>query len=185
MEYLPNLKNENDKKSLFIAIDRVTDPNNLGSIIRSSIFFNVKGIITETQNVAPLNPVVSKTSSGALEFATVYQTANLKQFLFQSKANGYFVIGASTPNGTNNNYTEASKLKLENNSILVMGSEGKGLRRSVIEQCNLLCSISPVTTNYNNTTNDNFSQYLGHSLNVNVATGILLYQLSMSQIKEK
>jgi 21S rRNA (GM2251-2'-O)-methyltransferase len=94
------------KDALYIALDKITDPMNLGSIIRTAAFFDISGniilwyptnflgIIVETQECAPLNPLVSKASSGALEvYTNIFKTTNLFHFLKETKKNGYSILG--------------------------------------------------------------------------------------------
>ena len=79
---------------LYIALDKITDPMNVGSIIRTASFFNISGVLMETQECAPLNPVVSKASSGALEiYPNILKTKNLMKLIENSKEDNYYIVG--------------------------------------------------------------------------------------------
>jgi len=153
-----------------VALDGITDPHNVGSVIRSSAFFGVEGIIISENRIAPLNPPVSKSSAGALEYFTIVHTKVLHRFLSQCKSKGWTILGTlGVKNAANvNSYS------LKAPAILVLGSEGEGLSSGVSQLCDTLLQIEGVPSNSGN------AQLLD-SLNVGVASGIILHHLTSKQ----
>lgn len=74
---------------MWVALDEVTDPQNFGAILRSALFLGAAGVVTCQRNSAPLSPVVSKASSGAMEVVPVHSAKNLPQFLAACSVNGW------------------------------------------------------------------------------------------------
>eukprot|EP01018_Ginkgo_biloba_P027584 Gb_28913 [translate_table: standard] len=192
-ELEPVSESEGKHSPLWVALDEVTDPQNFGAVIRSAYFFGATGVVVCAKNSAPLSGVVSKASAGSLELTELRSCRNMMQFLDLSARNGWRVLGASV---------ESEALPLNEVSpgaptILVLGSEGRGLRPLVKRSCSQLISI-PGTLPYIATksadigfseeredseareTNigQEFNNFLAvESLNVSVAAGVLLYHL--------
>ncbi|WOL14625.1 hypothetical protein Cni_G23405 [Canna indica] len=176
------------KAPLWLALDEVTDPQNLGAIIRSAYFFGAEGIVLCAKNSAPLSGVVSKASAGSLELIELLSCKNMMQFLSSSAENGWRVLGGSVASKAR----PLSEVEAGVPTILVLGSEGSGLRPLVERCCTQLIRIpgnAPVN-GYDETPEvdieekdqDCFGQNLKsflavESLNVSVAAGVLLYQL--------
>ncbi|KAM7279517.1 hypothetical protein ACFE04_006651 [Oxalis oulophora] len=173
---------EEDKGSLWLALDEVTDPQNLGAIIRSAYFFGATGIVLCAKNSAPLSGVVSKASAGALELMELRYCKNMMNFLLSSAENGWRVLGGSV----------SSKAVSLNDvvpgapTILVLGSEGTGLRPLVERSCTELVRIAGNirTDDFKSVeetsegSGKEFHNFLAvESLNVSVATGVLLHHL--------
>jgi 23S rRNA (guanosine2251-2'-O)-methyltransferase len=142
-----------------LILDSLTDPHNIGAIIRSSVAFGFKNIVV-TQRNFPLNsPVIAKTASGMLEIVDLIAAQNLNSFLADLKKAGYWSVGldgeAKTDISTTKNYSPIA---------LVLGSEGEGIRRLVKENCDLLVKI-------------NINQEV-ESLNASNAAAITMYELS-------
>jgi 21S rRNA (GM2251-2'-O)-methyltransferase len=162
-----------DEKKLWLCLDEVVDPQNLGALVRSAYFLspNDIGIVVCSKNSAPPSPVVSAASAGALELAEIVQTSNLPKLLSRALEDGFRIIGASSsiPFGA-----EAIRYNLEdlppsnNPTVLVLGSEGHGLRTLVANSCSEFVSIPGGSEDVD-------------SLNVSVTGGILLWQLLRSQ----
>ena len=146
-----------------LALDEITDPQNLGSILRSAFYFGVDKIILCSKNSAPLNSIVSKASAGALEVMSIYSTTNMMNFLDLSKENGWQVVGTSIDQDT----IQLNEVPLQQSTILVLGNEGHGLRKNVLNKCNYKVYI-PGKFSLGE------SSPLVDSLNVSVCTGILL-----------
>ncbi|CAN6470256.1 unnamed protein product [Victoria cruziana] len=177
---------EEEQGPLWVALDEVTDPHNFGAIIRSAYFFGAAGIVVCAKNSAPLSGVVSKASAGALECMELMSCRNMMQFLSMSAENGWRVLGGSVS-------SRALPLNQVPSTggptILVLGSEGKGLRPLVERSCTQLVRI-PASFSVGNVEDEyqdenekclgvEFQSFLAvESLNVSVATGILLYHLS-------
>jgi 21S rRNA (GM2251-2'-O)-methyltransferase len=147
-----------------LALDEITDPQNLGSILRSAFFFGIDEVILCSKNSSPLNSVVSKASAGALEVMTIRSSSNLMRFLDDSKLTGWQVVGTSVDDSA----VALETLSLAQPTILVMGSEGHGLRPTVLSRCNHKVFIPCGRA----------SSALVDSLNVSVASGILLNHIA-------
>ncbi len=148
---------------LFVLLDSITDPRNLGAILRTCDYFAVSGVITQARRSAPISSVVHKTSSGALSYVPIIQVANITQAINWLKSNDTWVYGMDISTDTN-----IDQCDLKGNIAIVLGSEGEGLKRLVRESCDFLVSI----------------ENHGHvdSLNVSVASGIALYEVKRQRI---
>ncbi len=156
--YLNNLKSDN---ALVVILDGVTDPHNLGAIIRSSDQFYADMVLLPSRNSAKDNSTVSKTSAGAVNYVNINVVTNISRAMDQLKKAGFWIYGADM------NGTSISKTNLTGRVVLVMGSEGKGLRELTRTKCDNLISIPAK----------------GHvdSLNVSVAAGIMMYEIRRQQ----
>ncbi len=147
---------ENKDSASLVVLDGITDPHNLGAIIRSCDCFGVDAVILPKDNSASINATVAKVSSGAINHIPVIVVNNLARSLEEIKKYGFWIAGTTL--------TEESvslfEFKPDKKMVWVMGSEGEGIRRLVAESCDYLVSI-PM---YGNT----------QSLNVSVATGVVL-----------
>lgn len=158
---------ERQKKfPLWVALDEIQDPQNMGAIIRNCVYYGIDGIITTDVRSSPLNTTVSKTSSGALEIANIYYPGNLSRFLSESKANGWRVIGTSLSDESINLFENPSMIHLKAPTILVLGSEGKGIRQKVLESCSYTVKLPPMGKGH-----------LIGSLNVSSTLAIMLHSL--------
>ncbi|KAJ0254185.1 Uncharacterized protein HA466_0107260 [Hirschfeldia incana] len=115
---------EEEKYSLWVALDEVTDPQNLGAIIRSAYFFGATGVVVCAKNSAPLSEVVSKASAGSLEVMELRYCKNMMQFLEASAENGWRVVGGSVSSKA----VALNEVLPGRPTILVLGNEGTGLR---------------------------------------------------------
>lgn len=149
-----------DHAPLLVACDSITDPRNLGAILRASAAFGADGVLVPERRSAGVTATVWKTSAGAVARTPVARAKNLTQSLKDAKQNGYFVVGLD---GGGN--TDLPGLALaEESLVVVVGSEGRGLSRLVRETCDAIVSI-PITA----TT---------ESLNASMAVGISLYEIA-------
>ena len=114
--------------NLWLCLDQITDPQNLGSILRAAHFFNIDGVIIPKKNSAPLSPAVAKVSSGAVEWLNICEVSDIPGFLADSKRIGWKVIGAGLGN-------DVKTMKKTNSMILVFGNEGNGIRERVKNEC--------------------------------------------------
>jgi len=143
--------------ALLVVLDSVEDPANLGAIVRTSVAAGASGVVVGERRAAGLSPAVARAAAGALEHVRIARVKNLVRALVELKEKGIWVYGFET--GADKNYLE---LDYKLPCALVMGSEGHGLHRLVREACDQLAVIplrGPVD-----------------SLNVSVATGIVLYE---------
>nr|GMC65830.1 rRNA methyltransferase 1, mitochondrial-like [Ipomoea batatas] len=193
---------EGEDAPLWVALDEVTDPQNLGAIIRSAYFFGASGVVLCAKNSAPLSGVVSKASAGSLELMEVRSCKNMMQFLTSSADNGWRVLGGSVSSRA----VPLNEVEQGVPTVLVLGSEGTGLRPLVERSCTQLVMIPgniPVDITAKGdedaidaeTDNDyssrNFKPFMAvESLNVSVAAGVLLHYLignyrTNSQLQDK
>ena len=121
--------------SLFLILDQVTDPHNVGAIIRSAAAFGADGIILQTKHAPSLDGVLAKTACGGLEHLPIAHETNLSRAIEELKDNHYFVYGLDERG------EDISTIKTGGKSGLVLGAEGPGLRRLVKENCDALLKI--------------------------------------------
>lgn len=145
---------------LFVALDGVTDPRNLGAIIRSVAAFGGQGVIVPQRRSAPVNSAAWRTSAGAAARIPVAMAGNLTQTLKDLKKQGVFVVGLDGDGDVSLPGLELADRPL----VLVIGSEGKGLSRLVSEHCDAIVSI-PITS-------------ATESLNASVAASVTLYEVA-------
>ena len=156
-------------KPLFVALDGITDPRNLGAIIRSTAAFGGHGVIVPQRRSVGVTASAWKTSAGAAARTPVAMASNLTQTLKSLKAAGVFVLGLDGDGDVQ--LPELGQGFAERPVVIVVGSEGKGLSRLVTETCDAIVSI-PI----NATT---------ESLNAGIAVSVSLYEVSRlrAQIK--
>ncbi len=156
----------NDKTdSTLVVLDGVTDPHNLGAIIRSCDCFGVDAVIIPKDNSASVNATVAKVAVGAINNIPVIIVNNLARSLEEIKDAGYWIAGTTLAERS----VSLFEFKPDRRMAWVMGAEGTGIRRLVAENCDYLVSI-PM---YGKT----------QSLNVSVATGVVLSYNKYSQEK--
>ena len=143
--------------ALFLVLDNVQDPHNLGACLRTADATGVHGVIITKDNATGITPTVCKVASGAAETVPVYQVTNLARTLRWLKGEGLWIMGAAGETAQTV-YTTDFTVPM----ALVVGAEGKGLRRLTKEQCDVLVSVP--------------MQGQVESLNLSVATGVLLYE---------
>ncbi|KAJ0745505.1 putative 23S rRNA (guanosine(2251)-2'-O)-methyltransferase [Helianthus annuus] len=171
---------EKEGTGLWLALDEVMDPQNLGAIIRSAYFFGASGVVLCAKNSAPLSGVVSKASAGSLELTELRSCKNMMQFLVSSAENGWRVLGGSVSSRA----VDINEVVTGAPTILVLGSEGTGLRPLVERSCTQLVKIPgniPVHLSAGLEDVDPQSFVAVESLNVSVAAGVLLHHLAGSK----
>ena len=142
-------------KSLILVLDGVEDPHNLGAIIRSADAFDVDMIIIKEHGQVDVTPIVRKVSTGAIDHVKIVRVSSITRALEKLKEIGYWVYAADGSGDV-----DYSKISYDNKTIVVMGSEGFGISRLVLENSDFIIKI-PMFGHVN-------------SLNVSVATGIIL-----------
>lgn len=145
-------------KPVLIAADSITDPHNLGAIIRTSEALGAQGVVIPQRRAAGVTSVVAKVATGALESLAIARVVNLNQGLEQLKKAGFWIYGLST-SAPQSVHTVA----FTEPTVLVIGAEGPGLSVSTQHHCDQLISI-PL-------------QGKTASLNASVATGMALYEV--------
>lgn len=141
-----------------IILDQLTDPHNIGAIIRTCLAFDVKYIIKTKYNSPKDMAIISKTSAGLSEFINIIEVQNLNNTIKSLKKVGYFVIGLAGE-ATN----DIKTLNNGTNIVIVIGSEGNGMRPLIKNNCDILYKITMANE--------------VESLNVSVATAIAIYKL--------
>ncbi|HEX5648306.1 MAG TPA: 23S rRNA (guanosine(2251)-2'-O)-methyltransferase RlmB [Steroidobacteraceae bacterium] len=146
-----------DTPGLLLVLDGVTDPHNLGACLRSADAAGVAAVIVPRDRAAGLTPVVRKVAAGAADNVPLIAVVNLARTLRELKERGLWLVGAAD---------EAQRtvydVDLTGPTVLVMGSEGEGMRRLTREACDELVSIPMAGA--------------VESLNVSVATGVALFE---------
>ncbi len=148
---------------LVVACDSITDPRNLGAIIRSAAAFGAHGVIIPERRSAQMTAAAWKTSAGAAARVPVARVTNLNRTLKAYADAGFTVVGLAGEAETD----IAGFPGIDGPVLLVVGSEGEGLARLVRENCDVLVTI-PI-------------QSAVESLNASVATAIALYEVSRSR----
>ncbi len=150
---------EKSEYPFLLLLDSIQDTHNLGAIIRTAECAGVDGIITTIRNSASINNTVEKTSAGAISHIKITQVNNLASTIDIIKQSGYWVVGSKL--GNSQNYTT---IDYKQPIAIVVGNEEKGIRRLVADKCDFLAEI-PMKGKI-------------QSLNVSVATGILLFEIN-------
>jgi 23S rRNA (guanosine2251-2'-O)-methyltransferase len=151
---------DRDQVPLLVALDGVTDPRNLGAIIRSTAAFGGHGVLIPQRRSAGVNSAAWKTSAGAAARTPVAIAANLTATLKDFKKQGVFVLGLDGGGDVSLPALELADRPV----VIVVGSEGKGLSRLVTETCDQIVSI-PISA-------------ATESLNAGIAASVALYQVS-------
>lgn len=143
---------------VIVVLDQVTDPHNVGAILRTAKALGALGVIMTERNAPPLGGALAKAASGALDLLPVWKVTNLSRALDELKEAGFWAVGLDEHASKS-----LSKADLPEKIALIMGAEGEGMRRLTQEKCDFLTKLP---------TDPDFS-----TLNVSVATGIALYEL--------
>ncbi len=147
--------------SLLVFLDGITDPHNLGAVLRSADIFAVDAVVLPARRSVKITPTVMSTSSGAAQYVQVFTVTNINNAIELAQKNNFWVHGAAMEG------VPASKTDLTGRIGLVMGSEGAGLHQHTASLCDQLISI-PMR---------------GHvdSLNVSAAAAVLMYEIRRQQ----
>ena len=158
LDYIIN-KAKSKEYPLILLLDGLTDPHNLGAILRIADAIGVDGVIYGKHRSVSLNSTVAKVSTGAIETVDVCEVTNLTQTLKTLKDNGYWIVGTDL-----NESKDYRTIDYKMSTVLVIGSEGEGISRLVKKECDYLVRLPMYGT--------------VQSLNASVATGILCYQIN-------
>ncbi|MFC1659347.1 23S rRNA (guanosine(2251)-2'-O)-methyltransferase RlmB [Pseudomonadota bacterium] len=156
--FLNSIQTDMKKLPNILILDEITDPHNIGAIIRSASAFEFENIIITEKNSPKDSSIISKSSAGMVETVNLIQVTNLNSTIKELKEIGYWIIGLDSSAKQNINETEFK------NIALITGSEGKGIKELVKKNCDILVKI-PMSNKV-------------ESLNASVATGIALYELN-------
>ncbi|MFS8985937.1 23S rRNA (guanosine(2251)-2'-O)-methyltransferase RlmB [Streptococcus gordonii] len=155
-------KVEQEDNPLLLILDGLTDPHNLGSILRTADATNVAGVIIPKHRAVGVTPVVAKTSTGAIEHIPIARVTNLSQTLDKLKDAGFWIFGTDMQGTPSHKWNTAGKL------ALIIGNEGKGISSNIKKQVDEMLTI-PMN---------------GHvqSLNASVAAAILMYEVFRNRV---
>jgi len=151
------IKSKSTDKMTIVMLDQVTDPHNVGAILRSSCAFGASAIIVQSRHAPEATGVMAKAACGALEYVPIIREVNLSRAIEQLQDNFFNVVGLDETG------EDISTIQKSEKTCLVMGAEGPGLRQKVKENCTSLLRLptnGPVPT-----------------LNVSNATAVALYAL--------
>ena len=142
--HLPNLTlkdfvllNENKKNTLLVALDEVTDPRNIGSIIRSAASFNIDGIIVKERSFPSESKLLYKSASGCVEHINIFEVSNINTTLKYLKTKNFWICGFDK-----NGSEDFTKHDWDGNNVLLFGSEGYGLNFQTKKNSDFLLKIS-------------------------------------------
>lgn len=132
------IRSKNNDKTVLLMLDQVTDPHNVGAILRSACAFGASGLIMQKKHAPSLDGVLAKTACGAVEHVAVAYETNLNRSLESLKAEGFFVFGLDE-----RGKRTVAQIKDDNHDkiVLVLGAEGPGIRHQVRENCDELVKL--------------------------------------------
>ena len=145
------------KKGLLIMLDELSDPHNLGAILRTADAVGADGVIFKKTNAVGLTPTVAKVSVGAIDTVKCASVTNLSRTCEELKEQGWWIIGADMDG------VDYRSLDYDMNVVLIIGNEGKGMSRLLEKQCDYIVSL-PMVGKIS-------------SLNASVSAGVLMYEI--------
>lgn len=152
------LKDIAKNNGVLVLLDQLTDPHNIGSIIRTAESLGANGIVIPKSNAPEITGTIAKTSAGATAHIPIMFISNVASFLEEAKKNDFWIIGT-----TDHGNIELDKVSTIKPAIVVIGSEGTGMRKLTEDKCDYKVRI-PLKGKIN-------------SLNASVAAGIVLYEI--------
>ena len=155
---------EDKEHTLLVILDQVTDPRNIGAILRSAAAFNAVALIQQERNSPSANPSMAKAASGGLEHVDVIDVPNINRTIESLKNQGFWIIGLDSNAADLLNETELPK-----KCCLVLGAENSGLRRLTLKACDKTVRI-PISSDID-------------SLNISNAAAVAMYEFSRQRMK--
>ena len=150
---------QNKKNLNFVCIDEVTDPRNIGSLIRSAASFNLDGLIVKERSFPSESKLMYKAASGSLEHLNIFKVSNINTTLKFLRENNFWIYGFDTSG--EKNFTE---IKWEKKNILLFGSEGFGLKKHTMKYTDFLLRIN-INKNIESLNISNTASIVFHHLN--------------------
>jgi 23S rRNA (guanosine2251-2'-O)-methyltransferase len=148
---------------LIVVLDQVQDPRNLGAVMRSAFAFGAAGILIPKDRSSPVTAAAVRASAGASELIKTARVTNLARSLNQLRDDGFHVVGAALTGEA-----RLEDISFDGKIAVVLGSEGKGIRRLTAEHCDQLFRI-PLVNDFD-------------SLNVSAAAAVTLYEASKRRL---
>ena len=154
-------KNDNRNNINLVALEEVTDPRNIGSIIRSAASFNIDGIIVKDRSFPRESKLLYKSSSGCIEFVNIFEVSNINTALKYLKSKNFWVSGFD-----GNSNKDFSKHNWEGNNVLLFGSEGYGLNLHTKKNSDFIFRIN-INKKVESLNISNSASIVFHHLNIN------------------
>jgi 23S rRNA (guanosine2251-2'-O)-methyltransferase len=164
LDELLNISKEKNEPPLYIILDGIEDPHNLGAILRTAEASGIHGVIVREKRAVGLTPTVEKASAGAVEYIPISRVINISQTIEYLKKNNLWIVGIDQAGRT---YYDDIDYKIP--TAIVIGGEGKGLSDLVQKHCDFLASI-PMKGKIT-------------SLNASVAAGVIMYEALKQRTK--
>ncbi len=130
------IRTETAQKTIFVMLDHVTDPHNVGAIMRSAVAFGATGMIVQSRHAPEVTGTLAKAACGAVEHLPVACETNLSRAIETLQEAGFMVVGLDERGPE-----ELSRLPASDKVVLVLGAEGKGLRQNLRDHCNALVRL--------------------------------------------
>ncbi len=150
---------QDEETAVVVMLDQVTDPRNMGAVMRSAAAFGANALVVPDRHTPEATAVLAKAASGALDRLPLIRVSNLGRALDQLKDYGFWTVGLDGDGGQT-----LAETDLGGKTVLILGAEGKGLRRLTAEKCDFLVRI-PIDAQ-------------ADSLNVSAAAAIALYEIA-------
>ena len=156
---------QNKESCWLVFLDGITDIKNFGSIIRNAECFGIDGVVVSKTGSAQINDETIKSSSGAIFNLPIYKVEHLMDAIFLVKEQGFTILGADEKSKK-----QISTLRFKKKTAIILGSEGKGISPPILKKCDETFKIALIGKT--------------ESLNVSVASGIIMHELTKQNSKE-
>ena len=133
---LQDLRDLNKENSIIVALDQLTDQNNLGNIIRTCLLAGVNGIIIPDHSSAPITSSTASSSAGAIEILKFHISKNLNRSLEELKKNGYWTYALDMKGKL-----ITKDFRFDKKTIIILGNEGKGIRKNILNNSDFIISL--------------------------------------------
>lgn len=177
-QFLEDLFPKGDAPALIVALDQLTDPQNVGAILRSAWLFGAAGVIMTDRHAPPESGALAKAAAGALDRLPIARVTNLARALGELKSEGFWTIGLDGDAST-----VISDVGHRDRMVLVLGAEGTGMRRLTYENCDIVARIDMVPRESQDTAaRPDAAPPAIDSLNVSAAAAVALYALTQGKL---
>ncbi len=157
----------NEKDSCLLVLDQVEDPQNFGQIIRTVECAGIKGIVYSKHHSVSLTETVLQVSQGAFVNMKFYEVTNIRNEIKKLKKNNFWVVGIENSVNANPWFS----IDYSDKTAIVIGSEGSGIRKKVLETCDFIATIP--------------MQGITNSLNVGAATSVIAFEMLRQKLEKK